>query len=112
MSQYLIDAIGNTPNVDVRYSTEVSERRRGSPRAPRASEHGGVRDGDGRRRGTRRADRRGAHTEWLPDEIALDDWGYVITGTAAGAVRPLETSLPGVFAAGDVRADSVERVAR
>ena len=51
------------------------------------------------------------HTAWLPDEIALDDWGYVITGTAAGAVRPLETSLPGVFAAGDVRADSVKRVA-
>jgi thioredoxin reductase (NADPH) len=50
-------------------------------------------------------------TAWLPDEIGLDDWGYVITDTAAGAVRPLETSLPGVFAAGDVRADSVKRVA-
>ena len=51
------------------------------------------------------------HTEWLPDEIARDDWGYVLTGTEAGALRPLETSLPGVFAAGDVRADSVKRVA-
>jgi thioredoxin reductase (NADPH) len=51
------------------------------------------------------------HTAWLPDEIARDDWGYLITGSAAGAVRPLETSLPGVFAAGDVRAASVKRVA-
>ena len=34
-----------------------------------------------------------------------------LTGTEAGAGRPLETSLPGVFAAGDVRAASVKRVA-
>ena len=51
------------------------------------------------------------HTAWLPDEIVRDDWGYVLTGQAAGAVRPLETSLPGIFAAGDVRAASVQRVA-
>ena len=51
------------------------------------------------------------HTGWLPDEIARDGWGYIVTGAEAGAGRPLETSLPGVFAAGDVRAGSVKRVA-
>ena len=57
------------------------------------------------------------HTEWLPDEIARDEWGYLATGPdAAGwpldrAPLPLETSRPGVFAAGDVRARAVKRVA-
>ena len=112
MSQYLIDAIRNTPNVDVRYSTEVS-RAHGEGRLERLellnTEVGETETVSA----AALVVLIGAvpHTAWLPDEIALDDWGYVITGTAAGAVRPLETSLPGVFAAGDVRADSVKRVA-
>ena len=51
------------------------------------------------------------HTEWLPPEIVRDERGYVLTGQQAGADRPTETSLPGVFAAGDVRASGVKRVA-
>jgi thioredoxin reductase (NADPH) len=64
------------------------------------------------------------HTQWLPDHIARDQWGFVVTGTdlLAGAAAPqgwplprppmlLESSLPGVFAAGDVRRGSVKRVA-
>ena len=65
------------------------------------------------------------HTEWLRGLVALDDGGYVLTGGAATAVTadgslgngpepsrlPLETSLPGVFATGDVRSGSVARVA-
>jgi thioredoxin reductase (NADPH) len=50
-------------------------------------------------------------TDWLGDEIARDEDGFVLTGTAAGADALLETSLPGVFAAGDVRSGSTKRCA-
>ncbi|MHB8635574.1 MAG: FAD-dependent oxidoreductase [Fimbriimonadaceae bacterium] len=58
-------------------------------------------------------------TEWLPDSIKRDDKGFVVTGQAIATSewplsRPpyyLETSCPGVFAAGDVRSASVKRVA-
>jgi thioredoxin reductase (NADPH) len=50
------------------------------------------------------------NTEWLsPSGVTLDDKGFVRTD--ANPVRPLETSLPGVFAIGDVRSGSVKRVA-
>ena len=53
------------------------------------------------------------NTEWLGGAIALDARGFVLTGAAAGeeAPAPLATSLPGVFAVGDVRAGSIKRVA-
>jgi thioredoxin reductase (NADPH) len=50
-------------------------------------------------------------TEWLGDTVARDENGFVLTGSAAGAESLLETSLPGVFAAGDVRAGSTKRCA-
>lgn len=62
-------------------------------------------------------------TDWLPEEILRDRWGYVLTGddvVAEGgrrawphleSPRPLETSMHGVFAVGDVRRGSVKRVA-
>ncbi len=61
-------------------------------------------------------------TEWLGDSVARDQWGFILTGTDLGADQggngsagrpplPHETSLPGVFAAGDVRRGSVKRVA-
>ena len=63
-------------------------------------------------------------TQWLPAEIRRDRWGFVVTGTdlMAGGHAPdgwplqrppmlLESSLPGVFAVGDVRCGSVKRVA-
>jgi thioredoxin reductase (NADPH) len=52
------------------------------------------------------------NTDWLSDSgIALDTKGFVVTGADAGAHHPLETSRRGVFAIGDVRANSVKRVA-
>ena len=50
-------------------------------------------------------------TEWLGDAVARDEKGFVLTGDEAGAGGLLETSLPGVYAAGDVRAGSIKRCA-
>jgi thioredoxin reductase (NADPH) len=50
-------------------------------------------------------------TEWLGDAVARHDDGFVLTGDAAGAFRLLETSVPGIFAAGDVRSGSTKRCA-
>jgi thioredoxin reductase (NADPH) len=61
-----------------------------------------------------------AKTGWLPDKIARDVYGYIVTGAEAAKMRDwnckrdphlLETSVPGVFAVGDVRAGSVKRIA-
>jgi thioredoxin reductase (NADPH) len=50
-------------------------------------------------------------TDWLGSAVARDDKGFVLTGAAAGAADPLETSVPGVYAAGDVRSGSPKRCA-
>ena len=50
-------------------------------------------------------------TEWLGDVVARDEKGFILTGTAADADGLLETSVPGIFAAGDVRSGSTKRCA-
>ena len=50
-------------------------------------------------------------TDWLNDIVERDDKGFVLTGPAAGAEGFLETSIPGVYAAGDVRSGSIKRCA-
>jgi thioredoxin reductase (NADPH) len=57
-------------------------------------------------------------TDWLPSGIARDERGYVLTGVDVAQDDdpdyprlPFETSMPGVFALGDVRAGSVKRIA-
>jgi thioredoxin reductase (NADPH) len=61
-----------------------------------------------------------AATDWLPSEIAGDAHGFVLTGTDAMKTGQwkddrepfaLETSVPGIFAVGDIRSGSVKRVA-
>jgi thioredoxin reductase (NADPH) len=51
------------------------------------------------------------NTDWLRGAVALDDDGFVLTGQRAGAEGILETSVPGVFAVGDVRSGSIKRCA-
>ena len=115
MSRYLVDRIAGLPNVEVLTGTEVAtlEGRGSTLEAVRW-----------RVRQTGKETRRpiphlflfiGAdpNTSWLSaSDVALDDKGFVRTGGELGnGHRPLETSRPGIFAIGDVRAGSVKRVA-
>jgi len=122
MSLYLVSRVQAAPNIEVRLGTEVAEAR-----------------GEGHLEAVTLVDRVSGATEdmpvnwlfvfigasprtdWLGD-VVRDDKGFVVTGqdllasspTAWTEARPpftLETSVPGVFAAGDVRLDSMKRVA-
>jgi thioredoxin reductase (NADPH) len=123
MSSYLIRAIEATPNITVSVGTEVIDGGGG-----RALEYLKLAD---RAAGTVRETAADAlfimiggepHTQWLPREITRDAGGYVVTGrdileqpgadwNAGREPFPLETSMAGVFAAGDVRHASIARVA-
>jgi thioredoxin reductase (NADPH) len=50
-------------------------------------------------------------TEWLDDAVARDADGFILTGTAVNAENLLETTVPGIYAAGDARAGSTKRCA-
>jgi thioredoxin reductase (NADPH) len=121
MSRYLVDQLASRSNIAVRFRTEVV-----AAHGEETLEAIDVRNGEGGE--THRVASGGvfifigadAETEWLPDEIALDRRGYVLTGPdvkVAGAWQLdrdpylLETSVPGVFACGDVRSGPVKRVA-
>jgi len=119
MSDYLIREIGNAPNVDVRFRTELA----GGGGAGRL-EYLELRDKDSGVTTREPADGLfvliGAEplTGWLPGQVARDQWGFILTGPDTGASWPLrrapfllETSMPGVFAVGDVRRGTVKRVA-
>jgi thioredoxin reductase (NADPH) len=133
MSQYLIDeirALQEARKIDVRFSTEVvgadwDAREGREPRLERVT----LRNSRTAQTTTEAADAVFAligarpHTEWLPSAVARDRYGFVLTGPQpAGEERTLgwpldrppfafETTLPGVFAVGDVRSLSVKRVA-
>jgi thioredoxin reductase (NADPH) len=124
MSRYLVERIRSAPNVEVRLQSEVVAGR-----------------GDGHLEDITVADRAAGtkedvatnwlfvfigaspRTDWLGTDVSRDERGFVITGADLqgqrnGARWPLarvpfvlETSVPGVFAAGDVRLESMKRVA-
>ena len=125
MSRYLIDQIGKTPNIRVRARSEIASVE-GDGRAERVTfrslEDGSCR-GEGTDAvfifiGTRPI------SEWLPAGVLRDAKGFVLTGRDVMAAEvyartwkepraplPLETSVPGIFAAGDIRAGAMNRVA-
>ena len=122
MSHYLIRQIEVTPNVEVRLDTEVVGGGGGEDgwlqslilRSGGAEAEAVPSDGLFLMIG---AD---PNTEWLPPEIAKSPGGFICTGTEAESEGTwplerspfsLETSMPGVFAAGDVRQGSMNRVA-
>jgi thioredoxin reductase (NADPH) len=106
MSSYLRDAIDAAANIEVLLETEVAGGE-GEGRLESLI----LRDVASQSTTTVAADALfvliGAlpGTEWLPEEIERDEWGYLLTE------RGFETSLPGVFAVGDVRHGAVKRVA-
>ena len=115
MSRYLVDRIASLPNVELLTQTEVTALE-GKPGALAAIRWRHMPSG----RETRRPIRHlflfiGAdpNTDWLSaSDVVLDEKGFVRTGADLGnGHRPLETSRPGVFAIGDVRAGSTKRVA-
>ena len=120
MADYLIQEIEATPGVQVRMLTEVV-----GAGSEQQLEWLTLRDRSTGAEETTKADALfvfiGArpHTEWLDGTVALDEHGFVVTGRDIAAdAWPLErspdfleTSMPGVFAAGDIRRGSVKRVA-
>ena len=121
MSQYLIDAIEASPSVKVRANARIVEV-----------------IGEGHLSALRFADTttsvetevsagalfifigQGARTDWIAGLVELDDRGFIMTGSDLGPLKdwnvdrdpfPFESSVPGVFSAGDVRHGSIRRVA-
>jgi thioredoxin reductase (NADPH) len=126
MSRYLIQRLTENPSVELHFHTEITalagdghlesvtwQDRKTGVESTHAIRHVFVMTGAS------------PHTEWLRGCLAMDPKGFILTGrdleTAAPAEGPrwalerppqmLETSLPGVFAVGDVRAGNVKRVA-
>ena len=120
MSRYLIDQLERSDTIEVRTHTHVVEAK-GDTRL-----EGLVLDSSGNREEVD-ADAlfvfigMAPRTEWVADVVARDPRGFILAGSDLGqnppdwnAARPplpLETSVPGVFVAGDVRANSIKRVA-
>ncbi|HWT07169.1 MAG TPA: NAD(P)/FAD-dependent oxidoreductase, partial [Xanthomonadales bacterium] len=118
MSHYLIAQLRTKANIDVETRTTVVRVGGGAHLetvTTRTEPHGEERERDaGALFAFIGAD---AETAWLPAAIERDERGYLRTGRDIEAWAhdrppfPLETSMPGIFAAGDVRSTSVKRVA-
>ena len=124
MSRYLVDRIEATPNIEVRFHTEITA----------CHGNGRLEELELCNSRTGAAERVRANylfvflgaaprTQWLKDVIACDERGFILTGAELATTEHLrewplerspyllETNVPGVFASGDARRDSVKRVA-
>src|SRR5262249_31301095 len=121
MSHYLIEQLASRGNIDVRFNTEAVAAR--GTEALEAIDVLNTKTGETERLASDGlfvfigAD---AETDWLPVDIALDRRGFILTGADVrdAGTWPLErdpflleTSVPGIFACGDVRSGPVKRVA-
>lgn len=123
MSQYLIDQIGGTPNIDVMVNTEVVE-----VEGEHSVERIRLKDNKTEEEQTMEAAAIfifvGAvpHSDFIVDLVAHNDRGFIYTGPDIALdpevhwqlerdPYPLETSVPGIFAAGDIRHGAIRRVA-
>ena len=120
MSDYLIGEIQYNPQISVQTCTQVVDG--GGDGRLQWLDLEDVRTGE-----RRRVDAQGLflllgaepHCDWLPDEVARDERGFVLTGRDVPRERwvdgrppaNLATTVPGVFAAGDIRSGSMKRVA-
>jgi thioredoxin reductase (NADPH) len=132
MSDYLISQLEATRNVAIRCSTVIvgARDRDGFLAAVEVAASGAGASGAGAATPSEEIEAGGLfvligsvpRTSWLPDAVERDQAGFLRTGPSrdasdAGSVRPdrvplaLETSMPGIFAIGDVRAGSIKRVA-
>ena len=120
MSEYLITQLHATPNINIRFRTQVVSGSGENRLETLVLEDEGV---------GKREEVTGAavfvmigaepHTEWLRNILQRDDRGYILTGrdippqawSLDRPPLPFETSMPGVFAVGDARHGSVKRVA-
>ena len=122
MSDYLCRRVQAQPNIEILYRTEI--RKMSGDQRLEEVELENTKTGERRTVKTPAVfSMIGARpcTEWLPPEIERDEKGFIMTGAEvadAPAWRenkrrpaPIETSLPGIFAAGDVRSGSVKRCA-
>jgi thioredoxin reductase (NADPH) len=120
MSRYLIDRIEATPNIELRPHTAITALHGDPAEGLTAVSWHDHRAGNAEKKPLRNlflfvgAD---PETGWMAGcEAAVDPHGFVLTGEAAGprnegpVASALETSIPGVFAVGDVRSGSVKRV--
>lgn len=116
MSRYLIDRIEATPNIELMFCTEIVELEgaEGGLERVRWRNRKTAKETSGAIRNVFLFVGADPATKWLSDcGVTLDRTGFVMTGAQTGEHRQvpqLETSVPGVFAVGDVRAGSVKRV--
>ncbi|MEM7489126.1 MAG: FAD-dependent oxidoreductase [Pseudomonadota bacterium] len=113
MSDYLSSRLEADPGIRIRYRTQVAALEGEDALRAVTFKGDGVEAGDDRIETGALFVMVGAapNTAWLEGQVAVDDKGFVRTGEAVGTDSPYATSLPGVFAVGDVRAGSVKRVA-